>query len=269
MNLYSITITTAMSVVRSTNKTLGVDLPAALVRDLETLSRFDNTDLTPPDAPPLAALILDAWVDGRDPLDHPDVKRYALLRALGNISEPVQQELDSRRAALVRKHAPAIVKTWAAAVAAADRALSQAREAIPSLNLRDGNAVAALPAGNMGQWGAARDAVLRVEKIGQAWSMLATATGLARMDDVNRPLIVADLDLDTLNALRRPDPAEVAHEGHRLSLATFEEYTSRRDRLNAERASRDERRRRDAERRARTGEPVPNLVPNLVRVGHL
>lgn len=235
------TITGTISIIRQASRTIGADLPPALVAELERL------DLTAPEWPgthrALAEAVTVALLDGKDPAADKRVTA-ALARhqlATAGVGRAVAQVLDEYRAAAFREHAPALVASWAAVVAEADDAAQTAREQLGNLDLTPEGSRRLTPQ-QLPVWGKARDLLARADAVEGAWRTLATITDGARNFRPSREaaLVFADLDaaaLDDAQSKGRTTATKLAEDGHRLDLATLETIGERVARVARERTA--------------------------------
>jgi hypothetical protein len=242
----------ALSILRQNFRRLEVDLPPALVSDLEAVGTLGAYNPTASSAD-LADAVADALLAGKDPATDAKIKQLALEVQLArhDVAQQVRDQADARTAAAVIEHAPTVVATLVTLVAEADQVLADTRERIPNIEFTD-DFLAGLPPMKMTAWGRAREAMERVLLAEQVWIVLANATGLAYYTQLQRVLIVADLSATDLDAFgrSRTSASDAIKAGHRLELATFEGLQQRVDRVLLEREQRQLAEERDFRRRA-------------------
>ncbi|GIF06361.1 hypothetical protein Asi03nite_38990 [Actinoplanes siamensis] len=88
----------------------------------------------------------------------------------------------------------------------------------------------------MATWGAAREYAHRAELVAQCWLVVAQVGRLANVHHDKRPLVLADLTAEQLAELGyRPKAEAVIEAGHRLSLASPQEFAARCQRVDEQR----------------------------------
>jgi hypothetical protein len=242
VDLARVAVSTARSMVDQHLPALGVPTPKGYADDLAAVdTMLDRAGRLAPDRAKLAAAVAAALEDDRDPAEDPDVwaalarEQFASL----NLSYAVEQHADERRAAAIAKHGPAIIDALAGVVDAADEVLQDAHRRIGrGLDLGTVAYVSQLPPDLMGLWGQARDAVARVERVGQVWTTVVRAGGLAPLEPRSPylPLVVADLTATQLAALPDRTVTAPCHAGARLKLAGVDEFRQRVQQVQAQRA---------------------------------
>lgn len=223
----------ALANILAAQARLGDPLPQAMADELAALddAQAAAAELDTYNPQTLARVTLDALRAGRDPLEDDDVRRALFAHTVqdAHLATLVAREADSARVAVLEKHAAELVAGWAAAVDKAQTALAAARSRYPDADPTDPNSVRGMRPEDMGKWGRAHEAVAVVETIE---SMLVSLLAMRRaIDHRYRPLLVADLTADDLDALQaqvmRPAAADVIRAGHPLSLATPAEFAAR------------------------------------------
>jgi hypothetical protein len=251
-----------VSLVTQGCRRLGIDLPdpvaAAVARPVPLLE--------PPDRAALAAAVTAAALDGRDPATDPDVVRLLTLVQLDGlgIGRDLHTAAEQVKAAAIIDHADEILAALAAVVDQADQTLTDARPRLPrGVDLADrAGGVTLRGADAMQAWGAAREHLDRLTGAVTVWRQVVTATAGLQVPDrhPHAPLILAPLTVDQFDALPVRGALAPALAGHRLALATPQDYAERVAAIDTER-----RRRQltaDAEgRRRAAGSSGRSLVP--------
>ncbi|MEV0723939.1 hypothetical protein AB0I37_14300 [Micromonospora purpureochromogenes] len=226
-----------LSLTRQHFRNLGLTLPAALTGDLADLDTAASRTAQLGRRGALPAAILDALMADIDPATDAAVLTELARQQLADtsVSSILRDEIEQRRRAALTTHAPAILDALTPVIADADKALTAARELIgDQLDLNDG-AVTQLRPAQMSAWGAAREHAARVELVAQCWGIVAEFARLADIHHDKRPLVLADLSAEQLGQLGyRPQPEAVIGAGHRLALASPEEYAARCQRVDQE-----------------------------------
>jgi hypothetical protein len=242
---------------------LGLDLPASFADDLDQIAgRFDGLTVLEHNPRRLTEAVADCIAAGTDPAADPDVVAELTRAQLAqlNVRTDLERAAAESRAATLNRHADTIVDALAAEVDRLDTILVDAHQQVPDLPaaLTDNHRATSLPPDRLAAWGQARDAVTRLGQIVQAWTLLVRACHLAhvRPKTADLLLILADLDLEQLTHTVRTygvDPTAPAVAGHRLTLATPEQYAQRLAAIGQEQAearNAEEQRERQALRRA-------------------
>lgn len=240
--MYSITAAAAWGIITQTARQLNTPLPPELTDAHTTLLALQGKlPERRPDDTALTAALVAAMEAGRDPLTDKAVTRELAAKQLAAL-EPslmIQAHIDQQVAALLFRHADTIIDTWRPLIDEANEALTEYRAVCPGVDLSDTNTVSSLRVQQMTPWGRAREAVMTLDRIAQAWTTMCTAAGLARIDVSARPLIFADLTLDQLDTLGdRPDPTAVSGLDVTLNLASPDEYQRRTTTLDSDRQRR-------------------------------
>ncbi len=243
----------ALSQARQHFRHLGIALPAKLSRELDAIEEATSTAVPAYDPSAVRRTVLAALAAGVDPAQD-DAVRTALvgehLRTL-RVESMVAGEKAGRRAAVIRKHAAALIETMRPVVEAADKALVAARRELPTVSLINPTAVSMVPPSLMAIWSDARNALTHLTRVEAVWALIATSTQGVALDHRRKALCLADLGPGELAALPTNVPVAkaLALAGHRLNLATLDEFTDRCAR--AKKAAAQAQERREAE--ARTG----------------
>ena len=229
----------ALGIVLPVLRELGIPNPMSkAMHDVEEatqramLALRSETDLT-------AAQVADALLDGRDPVKDRDLQGQlfrTLVRQMMSQGDPISLARSNRLSAIVIEHAPKIIELMAGVVETADADLAEAHRLMPNTDFHDQTSVTGLAAGLMTAWGKARDALNAVDRIAGAWTALCGSTGLADVPANRRALVVADLTWAELQAPGgRGEAWRAANPGHRLSLATPDEFAARSQAIDDER----------------------------------
>lgn len=232
---------TAISMFNQYLRHVGADLPPAArkaVASAEALRKI-SADQVIGEGPSLADAVAAAVRAGTEPLASTDVQRalHAEQMAQANISARLDALAAREVVAALTEHAEAIIETWRPVTEQAGEALAAFRAIAPGADITDAGIATQLPARALTPWGAARDAVDRLEHVAAAWAQLAEITGHAYIHNGNRPLILADLDFDQLDQLgHNPRPGTVAQLDVPIDLATAAQFGERAARINAARA---------------------------------
>lgn len=229
--MYSITAAAAWGTITQTARQLAAPLPQDLTdAHTQLVALQGKLPERPRDTAALAAALVAAMEAGHDPLTDRAVTRELAARQLASL-EPslmIQAHIDQQVAALLFRHADTIIDTWRPLIDQANEALTEYRAVCPGIDLGDTDTVGSLLPRQMTPWGRAREAMMTLDRIAQAWTTLCTATGLARIDVTARPLMFADLTLDQLDTLGdRPNPTAVTGLDVTLNLASPDEYQRR------------------------------------------
>lgn len=261
----TVTAQTVLQQIRQHFKHLDLSLPKKLAAELAEVEDM-ALRFTPANAGGVAEALHAAQVAGRDPATDEAV-RTALTRmllvhhsgAINAAQESVQEK--ARRSALV-KHAPDLIETMRPVVEAAERDIAKAREVLATDNLRldDQKMIGSLDSSRLAPWANAREALLRVERVQEVWTYIASATRLAAVEPETKALIVVDIDdLQSVSRLdnggfgdlyRKSDARAAVEAGLPMSLATFAEYGERvaavnaREQANTERWAEEQQKRR-------------------------
>lgn len=220
----------AVGIAKAIGRDYGTPVPKALTDGLAELDRLEVGSAPAAPAGSLGELLVEHAIAGTDPLDDERIKRHALAAVINQAApyEQVQQTIAIRRRALVKTHAPALIKSWSKLIEEADQRLNRAREEIPGLDLDAPHTIASLKPGQMTLWGEAREARLMVQRVVEAWALLVSAVRLAPVDDRSRVYIYTDPTPAQVAALRRPiDTDAVIAAGLSLTLATPAEFMDR------------------------------------------
>lgn len=236
-----ITAHTTLQQVRQHFRHLGLSMPSKIEA---AFTDIDNATLKfdPANAGGVLDAALAAQADGRDPATDEAVRtaltRMLLVHHSGAITAAQEARQETARREALVKHAPALIEAMRPVVEAAERDIANAREVLGTTTLRldDHKMIGALDSTRLAPWALAREALLRVERVEEAWMFLAAATKLAAVSDGTKALIVTDIDdLTPVSGMSRG--FEVAHHvtsaravveaGLPLSLATFEEFGER------------------------------------------
>ena len=223
--------------IRTTAKRAGIALPAELEHTIEEAGRIE-TALPAPDRRTLTEAVAAAALAGKDPATDKAVQRELFAYQLAQTvpSTTLGQVADDRRARAFAAHADAIIEDLVEAVDEMDTILTEAREVLPALDLRNPSQASRVSPAQAQAWARARDAAARFEHVVQCWSMLVRLTRAADVTPIYRALIAAPLSLEELHALgHNPNAIDVLHAGHALSLATPTEYRERVERVTADR----------------------------------
>ncbi|WP_200210897.1 hypothetical protein [Micromonospora coerulea] len=226
----------ALTMTRQHFRNLGLTLPAALTGDFADLDKAASRGAQPVRRSALAAAVLDALIADKDPATDATVLTELARQQLAERPNILGDEIEQRRRAILTTHAPTILDALTPVIAEADKALTTAREQIgDQLDLADG-AVAQLRPAQMPAWGAAREHAARVELVAQCWGIVAQFGRLASIPHDKKPLILADLTAEQLGELgHRPKAEAVIAAGHRLALASPEEFAARCQRVDEQR----------------------------------
>lgn len=262
----------ALSMVRQNFRKLGLDLPATLTDDLTKIDQtLERAASLGEDTTTLPAAVFDALAAGKEPTGAKVMQEALLIQLKAmNIKARLGEEADRRRAQALTSATGALVAAMAPVIEEADDAFAEARDTIPHLDL-DPAVAAGLPAAHMEAWGRARDALARADLVMATWGYIVPADRWSNDRRRYLPLILADLTLEELRAIRlKSVTTDLALAGHRLSLATAEVYRDRLARVTAEDAEQRERAAQDAEHYARTGytkatHPVALRIPGGAR----
>ena len=266
----SLTVTNASVALQQTRQVfrqLGLPMPKKFEQALAKATAYTDGPSLAYDAQACTQAIVAALEAGADPATDPDVRTHLARQQLHSmrVGELLHQHADDRKAALLVEHIGDFIAVMSEVVEQADEAIQQARQAIPNLNLHDPGFVSALPPEHMTLWGRAREAVGRLERISKVWHLLMPA-GPVQPSGVHRPLMFAALSAEQLRALGpQPKPTAAAHAGHRLSLATPQQYAERVAAVQEQQREEAEQRARQEERRLRSGrrEPVTSPTPSV------
>jgi hypothetical protein len=239
-----------VTLLRQHLRSLGLDLPAKLAKDLDAADRWAaGVDRLGADRRALAIATGDAIAAGKDPADDPDVRRLATAATLAReqVGQSIGDVADDRRATALTRHADALVGVLATEVGRIDQALTRARDtigadALPRVLGDPTRAATTLGADALAAWAGARDATARLGVIVKAWRMLAEAVGAAHVParSASLVLVVAAPDAATLAravAAHGPSEQAAALAGLPLSLATFAEYHERTANIEQQRAA--------------------------------
>lgn len=232
---------TAISMFNQYLRHVGADLPPAArkaVASAEALRKISAEQVVG-EGPTLADAVAAAIRAGTEPLASADVQRalHAEQMAQANIGARLDDLAGREVVAALTEHADAIIETWRPVTEQAGEALAAFRAIAPGADITDTGIATHLPARALTPWGAARDAVVRLEQVAAAWAQLAEITGQAYIHHGNRPLILADLNFDQLDQLgHNPKPGTVAQLDVSIDLASPEVFTERASRMNEARA---------------------------------
>lgn len=268
MSLTATNASIALQQTRQAFRHLQLPMPKKFEQAIaKTTTYTDGPSLTY-DAHACTQAIVTALEAGTDPATDPDVRAHLARQQLQSmrVGELLHQHTEGRKAALLIEHIPDFIAVMGEVVQQADEALQQARQAIPDLNLHDANFVSKLPPEHMTLWGRAREAVGGLERICQVWHLLMMAGGPVQPSAVHRPLMLAALSAEELRALgAQPKPTAPAHAGHRLSLATPQQYAERVAAVQEQQREQAEERARQEDRRLKSGrrEPVARPTPSV------
>ncbi|MFC6017576.1 hypothetical protein ACFP2T_15340 [Plantactinospora solaniradicis] len=242
----TLTARSALSLLRQHFRNLGLDLPAEMTAALDELSAASDHVTLHANPRALGAAILDALTDGTDPATDPAVLAELARRQLTGLSVLIADAIEERRAAILHTYAADILNALTPVVAAADTALTDAREKIGDrFDLAD-TTIEQLRPTEMTLWGTAREHAHRAQLAAQCWQTVVLATGLVDLPTYKHPLILADLDADQLDALgNRPAANTPIAAGHRLDLATPDTFRQRCQRIDKERTERAAKRERE------------------------
>lgn len=247
--------------IRTAVTTAGADWPADLQAALDAADQV--ADSTPTGTPAAVAEAYGAAVlAGKDPATDKATQHAVTAHQLAQVatSGALAQVAARLRTEALTAHAAGIIDQLRHVVADADQALRAAREVFPRLDAREPEQVRGATPTQASAWAKGRDATARVGQAVAAWTALNQALGRSTLDPRRRPLILADLTPDELDALGdRPDALAALHAGHQLDLATPEVYAARVDKVVTERAAEPARLAADAveKRRRELGITVP------------
>lgn len=236
-----ITAQTTLQQVRQHFRHLGLTMPKKIETELARIEEATPT-FTPANASDVAEAMLTAQAEGRDAATDETVRtaltRMLLVHHSGAISAAQGSAQEKARKQALVTHGPDLIEAMRPVVEAAERDIAKARQVMgtTSLRLDDSKMVAALDSSRLGPWALAREALLRVERVEEVWTFLASVTRLAAVSDTIKALIVTDADdLTPITQLSRG--FDVAHHtssargvveaGLPLSLATFEDFADR------------------------------------------
>lgn len=230
--------------IRTAVTTAGADWPAGLQAALDAADKV--ADSTPTGTPAAVAEAYGAAVlAGKDPATDKATQHALTEHQLAQVatSGALAQVAARLRTEALTAHASGIVDQLRHVVGDADQVLIAARAVFPRLDVREPEQVRGATPSQAAAWAKGRDAAARVQQAVSAWTSLNMALGHAVADPRRRPLILADLTADEIDALGgqvlggKPDALAALHAGHQLDLATFGEYTRRVDAVVAERAA--------------------------------
>lgn len=178
----------------------------------------------------LAAAVVAALADGREPASDPEVQRVTTAMALTNqgLSGAVAAAgLDAVTQAC-RANVDAIIAHWRKPFIAAADTLTQAHRRIGDLDLNDAPSI--LPKGGdiAEVWSRAQAAARTIDVVINGWSNLLSLTRSAPIQPQHRPLRLADMTLQDYRGLPSGiDAWGVIRAGLTLSLPSVEEYRGR------------------------------------------
>lgn len=252
---FSANLNSTLTLLTSTLRDLGHDLPVELVAELDAIDAATRIpDDLIPDSEQAARRWYDLHRDGKDPAKDKTVA--ALLTRNRDTTYGLEIGLkkinDDAKHAAVTDAADGIVDLLRDVVTEAQEHIDEARRRIGPVVTE--TRVAGLSPDNQRQLARARDAFTRTDLAWRAWVLLAQFTGRAqwRGGHVEELFALADLDLDALAALHetvsrargqggvgsreaaKHDARAVVAHGHRLALATFAEFNERKARANEE-----------------------------------
>jgi hypothetical protein len=217
----------------------GADWPPDLQAALDAADKVaDSTPVGTPEA--VADAYAAAVLAGRPPATDKAVQAALTAHQLTQVcsSGALSQVAARLRAEALTAHAAGIGDQLRHVVADADKVLIAAREVLPHLDAREPEQVRGASPDQAAAWARGRDAATRVQQAVAAWTALGSTLGLPGLDPRRRPLILADLTPDQLDALgHHPDAMLAVHAGHQIDLATPQVYTDRVDKVVAERAA--------------------------------
>jgi hypothetical protein len=235
---------TLMAIVSQELRNLKVTMPATLAERWQEITDTYVVDGLTPSRDEFRNAATDALEAGRD-LSTDDAlltlaTRYTLAKQIG-IGEIVREHADTLRRQTICEHVDEICSELQAVFNKASAAIAKARVKIgDGLDLTNLDGLAGVPAAQMTVWGEAFEAVDRIDHVVQVWNLLGTFTGRTYIQDLMRPLIIADLDLDQLDAISdRTVMIAPVHSGYDLTLATFEEFSERVARVQQQAGRRD------------------------------
>lgn len=240
------TVSHALNQIRSVSKRVGIDVPAELTDDLErikaTAAEVERAATVRRDeaAAELAAAMRAALTAGRDPFRDKAVTaaRVAVAAAGVPVVGIVREWADEARAAALRDHLPALLSQWSAVIDEAQRHIAAVREAAPTADLTDRDAGSMVPVSHATSWGMAVEGCRKADLLARLWQDVARASGAIGYRDTVPALILADLDAFHVSELGRDvKAAHIAQKGHRLELATVEQYKARAARVAEQRAA--------------------------------
>lgn len=226
-----------INLISAAARQAGAELPPALTVELARL----DVSMPPPGNPrhDLALALTDAVIAGRDPYADKHTQscltRYSLTTQ--NPDGMLREQLESRRADVVREQAPQIIAAFVAVVDATQATVTAARDAgVVDYSETSSRRLAPdlLPL-----WGRVRESVARADAAVQGWVQLAMLVGhVERVTDGRvRALVLAELSaeqLDTATAAKRNDARTLAEDGRELSLPTFEQWSARLARITSD-----------------------------------
>ncbi|WP_454778098.1 hypothetical protein [Georgenia muralis] len=223
-------VTATLSILREYSKRAGIALPDGLSADLERLDVDPGSAHLELDRAALARDVTAAMEAGKDPAKVPAVQAHVTRWALAQlgIKAATAEARDRDRANTLERHTPALIAAWAPALRDAGEAIATIIREVPGVDLTNPASADRVPAPLLETWRAARDGIGTIGHIVTMWGVLTGAAG----DKRYRPLVVAPLDADQLDALGfHPEPWRAATVA-RLELATPETYTARVERIN-------------------------------------
>lgn len=243
---------TTWTLIQQANTKAGTVLPKALTKAWDDLNALAATRLPRfYDPGALVEATAAAIREDRDPLDDPIVTRQLLARQLDGLGPEslLTQHVDAHRAQVLTEHSEALVKAWQAIIVTADETLHEARTA--GLDLSQ-TVTDSTPPAALAMLGRAREARDQVVAIASAWQALMEATGQAQPRG-RMALALAPLSRSQYLALgQHRTAAAVVEKGHRLSLATAQEFAERVVRLETDAAAEAQRNEQDQQHALRT-----------------
>lgn len=206
-----------------TFKDLGIALPdnvAAAAAERATI-RAAARDIDPSNYSHLAAAWVTAVVDGKDPLDSPELTRAAVAFVLGegNLVHAATGVVDERVASAIATSREQILADVKNVCDTAGATLADAHEVLGSLNLSETSSIFRLGPAAVEAHTKATAARRTILKVMTAWQAVADITGFTptSSEKIDR---LADLPLDVRNALRRNgDPWDIVQAGGTIDLA--------------------------------------------------
>ncbi len=219
------------ALITQTARQIGQPLPATLTDVLADIDRLVESvnDYAPTS---VASAVLDALAAGKDPASTPAVQRAIASQVIAGteIRNIAAERLDDRRREVITAHFPAMLAGWRDALAGAWATVAAAREVMPRVSFLDPNMLGTVATPHATAWCQARDALVLAERVADVWALTVTATrlvGAEASDRRYRPLIMADLTAEELDALPLGKATAPADAGHPLDLAIPEEFRER------------------------------------------